>query len=44
MPKEMDSKRMMASRTRPGGKRAVERIAAPWVVGVEIEGKKRKKI
>ena len=44
MLKEMDSMRMMASRTRPGGKRAVKRLAAPWVAGVEVEIKKKKKI
>ena len=43
MPKEMDSMRMMASRTRPWGQRAVKRMAAPWVVGVKVERKKKKK-
>ena len=37
------SMRMMASRTRPWGKRAVNRLAAPWVAGVKVEGKKKKK-
>jgi len=40
----MGSMRMMASRTHPWGKRAVKRIAAPLVAGVEVEGKKMKKI
>ena len=44
MLKEMDSMRMMASRTRPWGQRAVKRIAAPWVAGVEVESRKIKKI
>jgi hypothetical protein len=35
--------RMMASRTRPWGQRAVKRIAAPWVAGVEVEIKKKKR-
>ena len=43
MPKEMGSMRMMASKTHSGGKRAVKRLAAPWVVGVKVEEKKKKK-
>jgi hypothetical protein len=35
---------VMAQRTRLLEWRPVERIAAPRVVGVEVEGKKRKKI
>ena len=33
----------MAQRTRPLGYRDVERIAAPWVVGVKVEIKKKKR-
>ena len=34
---------VMAQRTRPLGWRAVERMAAPWVAGVKVEGKKIKR-
>jgi len=36
-------KMVMTQRTRPLGYRAVEWIAAPRVVGVEVEGKKKKR-
>ena len=34
----------LAHRTRSWVKRAVEGIAAPWITGVEVEVKKKKKI
>ena len=36
------TKIVMAQRTRPLGWRVRERIATPWVVGVEVEGNKEK--
>ena len=34
---------MLAHRTRSWVKRAVKAIAAPWVVAVEVESRKKKK-
>ena len=39
----MGQQRVLARGTRSWVKRAVKGIAAPWVVGVEVESKKKKK-
>ena len=40
----MGQQKVLAHRTCSWVKRAVKGIAAPWVTGVEVEMKKRKKI
>ena len=40
----MGQQEMLAHRTRSWVKRAVEGIAAPWIMGVEVEVMKNKKI
>jgi hypothetical protein len=40
--KELDQKKVVAHKTRPEVRRAVEWMAALWIAGVEIESKKRK--
>ena len=39
----MGQQKLLAHRTRSWVKRAVKGIAAPWVAGVEIESRKKKK-
>ena len=40
----MGQRDVLAHKTRSWVKRAIEGIAAPWIAGVEVEVKKKKKI
>jgi hypothetical protein len=41
--KEMDQHERVAQKTHPLARRVVEWMAAPWIVGVEIESKEKKR-